>query len=35
MALLERLIQHILSNTSARLARMGDLAEELEAGAVY
>jgi peptidoglycan/xylan/chitin deacetylase (PgdA/CDA1 family) len=35
MAMLERLIQHVLSNSSARLARLGDLAEELAAGAVY
>jgi peptidoglycan/xylan/chitin deacetylase (PgdA/CDA1 family) len=35
MLMLERLIQHVLSNTSARLARMGDLAQELAAGAVY
>jgi peptidoglycan/xylan/chitin deacetylase (PgdA/CDA1 family) len=35
IAMLERLIQHVLSNSSARLARLGDLAEELAAGAVY
>jgi len=35
MALLERFVQHVLSNSSARLARMGDLAQELAAGAVY
>jgi peptidoglycan/xylan/chitin deacetylase (PgdA/CDA1 family) len=35
MAMLERLIEHVLSNSSARLARLADLAEELAAGAVY
>jgi hypothetical protein len=35
MLMLERLIQHVLANRSALLARMGDLAEELAAGAVY
>jgi peptidoglycan/xylan/chitin deacetylase (PgdA/CDA1 family) len=35
MAMLERLIQHVLSNSSALLARLGDLAQELAAGAVY
>lgn len=35
MILLERLVEHVLSNSSARFARLGDLAEELSAGAVY
>ena len=35
MAMLERFIQHVLAHPAARFARMGDLAEELAAGAVY
>ena len=35
MAMLERLIEHILANPWTRFARMGDVAEELAAGAVY
>jgi peptidoglycan/xylan/chitin deacetylase (PgdA/CDA1 family) len=35
MALLERFVEHVLAHGSARLARMGDLAQELAAGAVY
>jgi hypothetical protein len=35
MAMLERLIEHVISNPWARFARMGDVAEELAAGAVY
>jgi peptidoglycan/xylan/chitin deacetylase (PgdA/CDA1 family) len=35
MLMLERLIQHILDQPAARFARMGDLAQDLHAGAVY
>jgi len=35
MAMLERFMEHVLSNPWARFARMGDLAEELAAGAIY
>jgi len=35
MAMLERFMEHVLSNPWARFARMGDVAEELAAGAVY
>jgi len=35
MLMLERLIQHILDQPAARFARMGDLAQDLAAGAVY
>ena len=35
MAMLERFVQHVLDQPAARFARMGDLAEELAAGAVY
>jgi peptidoglycan/xylan/chitin deacetylase (PgdA/CDA1 family) len=35
MLMLERLIQHILDQSAARFAPMGDLAQELAAGAVY
>jgi peptidoglycan/xylan/chitin deacetylase (PgdA/CDA1 family) len=35
MALVERFVEHVLSNGSARFVRLGELAEELSAGAVY
>jgi len=35
MAMLERLIQHVLDHPEARFARMGDLAQELATGAGY
>lgn len=35
LTMLEQLIEHVLSNTSARFARMGDLAQELATGATY
>lgn len=35
LAMLERFVEHVLSNPWARFARMGDVAEELAAGAVY
>ena len=35
MAMLESLMKHVLSNSSARFARLGDLAQDLATGAVY
>jgi peptidoglycan/xylan/chitin deacetylase (PgdA/CDA1 family) len=35
IAMLERFIEHVLPNPWARFARMGDVAQELAAGAVY
>jgi peptidoglycan/xylan/chitin deacetylase (PgdA/CDA1 family) len=35
MAMLERFVEHVLSNPWARFARMADVAKELAAGAVY